>query len=109
MPTTQRLSGPSIASLPSHLAFFGRRRILASRPRFPRPWALVSLAGQRRSSSAIDRTDTRGRRGRLFWSGVTADKGGADRHLPRRRALNTMLTIYEGEGLFWRTCTAGVA
>src|SRR5260221_8353252 len=45
MPTTQRISGPSIAFLPALLAFLGRNRILASRPRFPRPWALVGPPG----------------------------------------------------------------
>jgi hypothetical protein len=49
----------------------------------------------RRSSSAIDRTDTSGRSGRLFGSVVAAERGPRDRHLPSGR-VNTLLTIYEG-------------
>src|SRR5262249_11140457 len=54
---------------------------------------------ERRSSSAIDRTDTRGRRGRLFWSVIAAERGASDRHLPHRPRSDILLasfTIYKG-------------
>ncbi|HEV2461740.1 MAG TPA: hypothetical protein VGS80_25570, partial [Ktedonobacterales bacterium] len=49
-----------------------------------------------RSSSAIDRTDSRGRRGRLFRSVVSADGGSQDRHLLHPTSHFTFLPIYKG-------------
>src|SRR5215831_16859015 len=98
MPTTPRVS-PAAISLPPP--------VCAERVCVARHWPLdcgplvhgrsFPARGRAwRSSSAIDRTDSRGRRGRLFRSVVSADGGPQDRHLPRATSGSTLLPIYKG-------------
>src|SRR5262249_42968339 len=93
-PAPASLTSPRVLVCSSALSWGSRTRPLARGSLVHRRSSFQQE--RRRSSSAIDRTDTRGRCGRLFWSVVTADRGPGDRHPPHRKALNASVTIYEG-------------
>ncbi len=89
LPTTQRISGASMAFPSSYSGMLTR---LASACDLAGFWPLGrgslvhrrSSPGRQRSSSAIDRATTRGRRGRLFSSVACAEQGASDPHPPDR-------------------------